>query len=94
MAIPGITPEIADIIIDYRQNKEIGNILEVGGIPAENVTLMAPYIDTSGSITFGIEAVGHKGGEKGGYAIKATVTIAGTNIFKYVYYKSPANIKQ
>jgi len=97
MAIPGMTPEIADTIIDYRQNKEIGNILEVGGIPAEDVNLMAPYIDTSGSITFGIEAVGHKGGEKnekGGYAIKATVMIAGTNIFRYVYYKSPANIKQ
>ena len=94
VAIPGVTPEIADTIIDYRRNKEIGNILEVGGIPAENVTLMAPYIDTSGSITFGIEAVGHKGGEKGGYAIIAKVMIAGTNIFKYVYYKSPANIKQ
>jgi len=94
MAIPGITPEIADTIIDYRQNKEIENILEVGGIPAEDVTLMGLYIDTSGSITFGIEAVGHKGSEKGGYAIKATVMIAGTNIFKYVYYKSPANIKQ
>jgi general secretion pathway protein K len=99
MAIPGITPEIADGIISFRQDKEITNIQEVG-ISQESM----PYISTAGSNTFTIEAAGYKGsspspadveqGEKGGYAIRATVTITGNNSYKYVYYKSPASINQ
>jgi general secretion pathway protein K len=99
MAIPGITPEIADGIISFRQDKEITDIQEVG-ISQESM----PYISTTGSNTFTIEAAGYKGsepsttdveqGEKGGYAIRATVTITGNNSYKYVYYKSPISINQ
>ena len=93
MAIPGMTPEFADMIIAYRGTKEITNILETG-IPAETYNLMAPYISVGGSSTFTIEAVGYKGSGKGGYAIGATVTITGNNKYTYVYYKSPTSIKQ
>ncbi|MEW6416513.1 MAG: hypothetical protein AB1480_00110 [Nitrospirota bacterium] len=99
IAIPGITPEIADGIISFRQDKEITNTQEVG-ISQESI----PYISTAGSSTFTIEAAGYKGsepsttdveqGEKGGYAIRATVTITGNNSYKYVYYKSPISINQ
>jgi general secretion pathway protein K len=93
MAVPGMTPEFADMIIDYRGTKEITNIQEIG-IPAETSNLMAPYISITGSNTFTIEAVGYKGSGKGGYAIRATVTISGNNKYTYVYYKSPTSIKQ
>jgi hypothetical protein len=93
MAIPGMTPEFADMIIAYRATKEITNMLETG-IPAETYTLMAPYVSVGGSSTFTIEAVGYKGDEKGGYAIRATVTITENNKYTYAYYKSPISIKQ
>ncbi len=93
MAIPGMTPEIADMIIDYRGTKEITNMQEVG-IPAETYNLIAPHISIVGSSTFTIEAIGYKDSEKGGYAIRATVTISDNNKYTYVYYKSPASIKQ
>jgi general secretion pathway protein K len=91
MAIPGITPEIADIIIEYRETKEIVNMQEIG-IPGETYTLMTPYITPLGTNTFTIESVGYKGSEKGGYAVRATVNIAGNNEYTYLYYKSPASI--
>jgi general secretion pathway protein K len=94
MGIPGVTPEIADTIIDYRQNQDIENIFFVQGIPVENLDLIQPYINTKESDTFTIEAVGYKGNEKAGYAIRATVVIAGNNNYRYVYYKSPADIEQ
>lgn len=93
MAIPGMTPEIADIIIDYRQTKDIDNISTVGGIPVGNLDLMQPYISTYGSNTFTIEAVGYKGNERAGYAIRATVVIVSNNNYMYVYYKSPVGIE-
>jgi general secretion pathway protein K len=92
MAIPGMTPELADSIIEYRKTKEITSLQEVG-IPVEANTLMAPYISLGGSNTFTIDAVGYKGSKKGGYAIRATVTITSNNKYTYVYYKSPASIK-
>jgi general secretion pathway protein K len=93
IAVPGMTPEFADTIIDYRKTTDIVNLQEIG-IIGENYNLMAPYISTAESNTFTIEAAGYKGLEKGGYAIRATVTITGNNSYKYVYYKSPISINQ
>jgi general secretion pathway protein K len=87
MAMPGITSEIADHIIEIRQTKEITNIKqEFPDIPQTTTALMS-----AGGIsnTYTIEATGREGDERGGYTIRATVTIEG-NTFKYVYYKSPA----
>jgi general secretion pathway protein K len=91
MAIPGITPEFADAIINLRETKEITNFREIG-IPVDTGALMAPYIKLGGSNTFTIESVGYKGSQKGGYAIRATVKIISNNKYTYVYYKSPISI--
>jgi general secretion pathway protein K len=88
-AVPGITPEIADVIIDFRQNKKITNAQDVGVQPQSS-----PYITYADSNTFTIEAIGHKGDSAKGYAVKATVTLQGSSQYKFVYYKSPANIAQ
>lgn len=92
MSIPGMTPEIADLIIEYRNLKEIQNIQEVG-IPAEMYTFMAPYIDMRESSRFTIDATGYKNTAKGGYSIRATVEVSGLDEFSYLYYKSPANLQ-
>jgi len=89
IAIPGITPEIADGIISYREQNEIKNVGDVG-IPVESV----PYVTFTDSNTFTIDAVGHKENTKAGFDIRATVIIEGNNSYRYLYYKSPANRKQ
>lgn len=83
LAVPGITQEMADNIISYRENKRITNPSEVG-IPMESNQYLS-YIDSN---TFTIDSTGFKGAGKGGYTIRATVSLEGEN-YRYVYYKSP-----
>ncbi|MDH5202043.1 MAG: general secretion pathway protein GspK [Nitrospirota bacterium] len=94
MTIPGMTPEIADGIIIFRQSKEITGIQEIQGILGGSYISMAPYIITGRTSTFTIESVGYKGSGKAGYALKATVILETNNKFRYVYYKSPSHTTQ
>ncbi len=94
MAIPGVTPEIADQIISIRES----NPKDLAGISALFANITPPFNSfvTAGGIgnTYTIDAVGYKDDEKSGYGIRATVTIDSNNKFTYVYYKSPATLKQ
>jgi general secretion pathway protein K len=90
MAIPNMTSEIADAIIDYRKDKKINHINEIHGIIGQSFTAMMPYISAGRSNIFTIESVGYKAGGKSGYSIKATVIIEGNKKYKCVYYKNPA----
>ena len=92
IAIPGMSPETADAIINYRESKEILDIHEVQGILGSNYAIMDPYIDAEDTNTYTIVASGMKNNEKGSYTIKATVLIS-DNKHHYLYYKSPATIK-
>jgi general secretion pathway protein K len=85
MAIPGITPEIADSIISFREHDEIKNAAEVG-IPLESTK----YVTLGDSYTYTIDSTGIKGNAKTGFNIRATVKIEGGNNYRYLYYKSPA----
>ncbi len=89
LAVPGITPELADAIITIRETQEIQDIQ---GILGNNYSVAAPYIDLTGTNAFTIESAGYKGTEKTGYTIRATVVTEGTNKFKYLYYKSPVDL--
>jgi general secretion pathway protein K len=84
-AVPGITPEIADTIIQFREIKRIANAQEVG-IPQQS----AQYINFFDSNTFTLDSSGQKESDKKGYAIRATIVLEGVNKYKFVYYKSPA----
>lgn len=88
-AVPGITPELADAIIAIREAQEIQDIQ---GILGDNYSLAAPYIGLTGTNAFTIESTGHKGAEKTGYTVRATVISEGADKFKYLYYKSPVDI--
>jgi predicted DNA-binding helix-hairpin-helix protein len=99
MAIPGMTPELADGIISSRQTKETTGGTNVQGVLGENYSLFAPYITTGGSNVFSVDAIGRKENEKGAYAIRATVVLASTTSldtlpYKFIYYKKPVTIKQ
>jgi general secretion pathway protein K len=94
MAIPGMTPEFADSIIEYRKTKEIDDLSEIG-LSEEGVGLMMPYIETQGTDTFTIDAFGRKNNANGVYAIRATVLYEwGAEKIQYLYYKSPLDAKQ
>lgn len=96
MAIPGMTPELADAVISFREVNEINDSAEIQNILGENYNIMARYINTGGgSGAFTIESFGRKGDRKGTYAIRATVDLSGDDQkYKYLYYKSPVYIKQ
>lgn len=88
MSAPGITPEMADAIISYRQSKRIMNAQEVGISPGS-----APYISFTDSNTYAFEALGYKGEVTKGYPIKAVITLEGSK-YRYLYYKSPVTASQ
>jgi hypothetical protein len=85
MAIPGITPEIADSIISFREQDELRSAADVG-IPPES----SRYVTYVGSTKYTIDSTGIKGNSKTGFNVSATVNIEGVNNYKYLYYKSPA----
>lgn len=90
-SIPGITPELADAIIERRKDAEIKNPGEIV-LPQEALN----YISTGegSSLAFTINSLGHKSNEAGGYAIRATVVISGQDNYQIVYFKSPVTAKQ
>lgn len=86
LAVPGITPEIVEVIISLRQDHEIANVSEIPGIQAQSL----PHLSAGGGSTFAVEAIGIKDREQSGYAVRAMVSIEGANKFKYISYKSPS----
>lgn len=88
-AVPGITPEIAEGIVGYRENTEIRNIQEVIGLFGENYSLAAPYLRVGEGNTYTIDSKGFTGEDKTGFGIRATVVIKDDKTFSYVYYKRP-----
>ncbi len=87
MSIPGMTSDMADAIIQYRQGQNIMNVQEV---LSANYQVVQPYITLSEGTVYTIEATGLLGEEKTGYPVVATVIIDSNNKYRYLYYKSPA----
>ncbi len=88
-AIPGMSSELADAVITYRESMEISNTQEIQGVIGSAYALVSPYISTAGTSTYTIKSIGHKESDIKGYGIIATITIEGNNKYKYKYYKSP-----
>lgn len=90
LAVPGLTPEIVDEIISKREGLIATKALDVV-IPQES----EKFVNQQGSLNvFTIESRGYKAGEKSAYTIKTTVILEGNNKIKYLYYKSPANVRK
>ena len=92
MAIPEMAADKADNIIQFRHDQTIQNVQEA--LVGANYQLMAPFITAGEGDVFTIDSVGHKGNEKTGYPIRATVMIDSDNKYRYLYYKSPAYKEQ
>ena len=55
MALPGMTPEIAEAVAAYRQDKEIQSLQEIAGLLGEAQAQLAPYVTVAAGNTFTIE---------------------------------------
>ncbi|MBI5634043.1 MAG: general secretion pathway protein GspK [Nitrospirae bacterium] len=89
LAVPGITPELADSILAIRESRDIQ---DVRGIFGDNYPAVSSFIGVTGTNSFTIESTGYIGTEKTGYTIRATVRPDGTNKYKYFYYKTPVDL--
>ncbi len=90
-ALPGMGPDMADLLIAARQSGQIGGMQEAASITGADLTLVAPYLAFSETNTYTIEAAGDKQDGRRGFTVTATVSIQG-DTYRYVYYKSPAGI--
>jgi len=98
MAFPGMTADMVEEIITYRQQQEIKNLQEIGRSSDNIQALIGLYMPISygsNSNTFTIESSGFREKPQSGYAIRATV-ILDYNQNKYTigYYKTPVHLKQ
>ena len=88
MALPGVTPELAAAIIEFRKAVTANNAQAIQGIIGEANAAMAPFIISGDSNTFTVEAAGRKSPGKPGYGIKAVISLNGSK-FMYRYFRSP-----
>jgi general secretion pathway protein K len=94
MAIPGMSAEVADALIAFRQTQEIQqkDLAPLLGTGQPQILLFA---DTSSSNIFSIESSGYREKPQSGYAIRTTVTLDySQNKYTISYYKIPVHLKQ
>ncbi|MFH0789055.1 MAG: hypothetical protein V2B13_15770 [Pseudomonadota bacterium] len=87
-AIPGVTAEMAEALITYRQVQEVKNMPELGTLWGQNLAQINPFVSLSSSNTFTIESLGYKKNHRSGSGIRATITLVGNNQYKVLYYKT------
>lgn len=83
----GVSEDILPAILEARKTRYITGLQEFG-LPAESQR----YVSSGEGSSFAIEATGHKASEKRGYTIRATVSLDDKNLYRYLSYKSPADV--
>jgi len=94
MAIQGMTEDIVNRIIDLRESAEFKTIQDIQSIAVINYPSLVRFVDVAESNVYTIESVGFRREEKKGYGILAVVSVEAGGIPRYVYYKSPAEIRE
>ena len=93
MALPNMTSSMADRIVEFRETAELRGQQDVVAIIGDVFKTIAPYIGFTESNMYAIEGRGLKKDESKGYAIRAVMSIEGDNQHRYLYYKSPSDVK-
>ena len=93
MALPNMTSSMADRIVEFRETAELRGRQDVIAIVGDVFTTIAPFVGFAESNIYTIEGRGLKKDEKRGYAIRAVMIIEGGNQPRYLYYKSPSDVK-
>jgi general secretion pathway protein K len=93
MALPNMTSSMADRIVEFRETAELRGQQDVSAITGDVFRTIAPFVGFTESNVYTIEGRGLKKDEKRGYAIRAVMSIEGGNQHRYLYYKSPSDVK-
>lgn len=88
LALPGMTPEVADAVIEFRKETGADAFAGIQAILGQGYAAMSPYITTGEGNTYTVESSGRTGHKKAGYGVKAVISVNG-NKFSYRYYRSP-----
>ena len=94
MSLPGMTETVVGRIIEQREAAEFKTVQDIQAISGVNYPAVAKYIDMGESNTYTIESVGFQREEKNGYGIRAIVSVEGGGTSRFVYYKSPAELRE
>lgn len=92
MALPGVTEETADRIIDRRKQAELKSLDDVRSVMGGQYNGVSSYIDTAESPGYAIESTGFRKDDKRGYGVRAIVVVQAEGTYEYVYYKTPAEM--
>jgi type II secretory pathway component PulK len=94
MAMPGMTEDVVNRIIEQRESVEYKSVQEIQAIPGINYPPIRWSLDMSESNIYTIESVGFQREEKKGYGIRAIVSFESSGVPRFLYYKSPAEIRE
>jgi general secretion pathway protein K len=94
MALPGITEDVVNRIIEQRESVEFKSIQEIQAILGASYPAVARLIDIGEANIYTIESVGFQREEKKGYGIRSIVSVESGGAPRFVYYKSPAEIRE
>jgi general secretion pathway protein K len=89
-ALPNMTPERAEQIIERRNTDAILKLEDFRDIFGGDYPQVSPYIGMDESGIFSIESAGFLEEGKPGYAIQATAVADKPTRLRYLYYRSPA----
>jgi general secretion pathway protein K len=89
-AIPGMTDDMVQRIMEYRDLSPAAKGQHIAGWVGGDFSAIAPYVTTVESNVYSIDAVGYKESEKRHYAIRAIVAVEGAQRYRMIYFKSPA----
>ena len=91
-AIPGMTEEITQRILTYRDLSPAEKVQSLTGWLGGDFNVLAPYVTTSESNVYSIDAIGYKDNEKRNYSVRAIVAIEGAQKCRMIYFRSPATM--
>jgi general secretion pathway protein K len=93
-ALPNMTSSMADKIVELRESAELKGQQDVIAIIGDVFRTFAPYVGFAESNIYTIEGRGMKKNETKGYAIRAVLAIESNNQYRYLYYKSPSDVRR
>jgi general secretion pathway protein K len=94
MALPGITEDVVNAIIGQRETVEFKSYQDIRAILGTSYSAIARLLDMGEANIYTIESVGFQREEKKGYGIRAIVSVESGGAPRFVYYKSPAEIRE
>jgi len=91
-AIPGMTDDMIQRIVEYRDLSPAAKVQPIAGWIGGDLNAIARYVTTAESNMYTIDAIGYKDNEKRNYAIRAIVAVEGAQKCRMMYFRSPAAV--